>query len=51
MVSEHGAMSESFVDEYKPPQFNADQSIIVPNDYLVKRHRLEPRPKGKSLFA
>ena len=43
--------SESFVEEYKPPQFNTDNSVIIPQNYLKKKLQVEPSSKGKEVFA
>lgn len=43
--------SEDLTLEYVPPHFAADKTVIVPNDYLKIRHRIDPRPKGKEIMS
>ena len=45
------AVSESLFDQYVPPKFFEDKSIIIPQEYLTKKHRLEPLDKGKSYLV
>lgn len=52
-IIEGTPMSESYFDEeYHPPAFdNQDQSIIIPQDYISKKHKLEPIAKGKTMLV
>jgi len=39
--------AEDLNNEYRPPQIGADKTIIIPQDYLKIKHKMQPRPKGK----